>query len=90
MCSANIIFGAVIDDTMPEGELRVTVIATGFHYEAEEEPLPRTRPLIERLRRPRVHRPDAGERSRGIEGARIPTRRRVADERSGDNAEMGG
>jgi cell division protein FtsZ len=27
---ANIIFGAVIDDTMPEGEMRVTVIATGL------------------------------------------------------------
>ena len=26
----NIIFGAVIDDTMPEGEMRVTVIATGL------------------------------------------------------------
>ncbi|MGH0028504.1 MAG: cell division protein FtsZ [Myxococcota bacterium] len=27
---ANIIFGAVIDDEMPEGEMRVTVIATGL------------------------------------------------------------
>jgi cell division protein FtsZ len=27
---ANIIFGAVIDETMPEGEMRVTVIATGL------------------------------------------------------------
>lgn len=27
---ANIIFGAVVDDTMPEGEMRVTVIATGL------------------------------------------------------------
>ena len=27
---ANIIFGAVVDDTLPEGELRVTVIATGL------------------------------------------------------------
>jgi cell division protein FtsZ len=27
---ANIIFGAVIDDAMPEGEMRVTVIATGL------------------------------------------------------------
>ncbi|MCG8587955.1 MAG: cell division protein FtsZ [Proteobacteria bacterium] len=27
---ANIIFGAVIDESMPEGELRVTVIATGL------------------------------------------------------------
>jgi cell division protein FtsZ len=27
---ANIIFGAVVDDSVPEGELRVTVIATGL------------------------------------------------------------
>jgi cell division protein FtsZ len=27
---ANIIFGAVVDDSMPEGEMRVTVIATGL------------------------------------------------------------
>ncbi|MEL7011529.1 MAG: cell division protein FtsZ, partial [Cyanobacteria bacterium J06588_4] len=32
---ANIIFGAVIDDTM-EGEVRITVIATGFDSETEE------------------------------------------------------
>ena len=32
---ANIIFGAVIDDSM-EGEVRITVIATGFDAETEE------------------------------------------------------
>jgi cell division protein FtsZ len=32
---ANIIFGAVIDDTM-EGEVRITVIATGFDGETQE------------------------------------------------------
>ena len=30
---ANIIFGAVVDDTLPEGEIRVTVIATGLEDE---------------------------------------------------------
>ncbi len=30
---ANIIFGAVVDDTLPEGEMRVTVIATGLEGE---------------------------------------------------------
>ncbi len=30
---ANIIFGAVVDETMPPGELRVTVIATGLDHE---------------------------------------------------------
>lgn len=35
---ANIIFGAVIDDSM-DGEIRITVIATGFTGESEEETL---------------------------------------------------
>ncbi|MDJ0902334.1 MAG: cell division protein FtsZ [Xenococcus sp. MO_188.B8] len=36
---ANIIFGAVIDDSM-DGEIRITVIATGFSGDEEEEELP--------------------------------------------------
>ena len=36
---ANIIFGAVIDDTMPEGEMRVTVIATGLDSSRMRAPL---------------------------------------------------
>ena len=35
---ANIIFGAVIDDKVPEGELRVTVIATGLDDGRERQP----------------------------------------------------
>jgi len=34
---ANIIFGAVIDDEKMEGEVRITVIATGFSREEEKE-----------------------------------------------------
>jgi cell division protein FtsZ len=37
---ANIIFGAVIDETMPEGELRVTVIATGLKDSRVRSPTP--------------------------------------------------
>ena len=37
---ANIIFGAVIDDDVPEGELRVTVIATGLDDERQRRPRP--------------------------------------------------
>ncbi len=45
---ANIIFGAVVDETMPEGEVRVTVIATGLDdehvrrgfFEAAATPVP--------------------------------------------------
>ncbi|MFQ5854484.1 MAG: cell division protein FtsZ [Anaerolineae bacterium] len=37
--NANIIFGAVIDDTL-EDEVRITVIATGFDAEAKVQPLP--------------------------------------------------
>jgi len=35
---ANIIFGAVIDPEVPEGELRVTVIATGLHDGRQRAP----------------------------------------------------
>ena len=38
---ANIIFGAVIDDTM-EGEIQITVIATGFDGRPLSTPLPKT------------------------------------------------
>ncbi len=37
---ANIIFGAVIDDEVPEGELRVTVIATGLDDERQRRTPP--------------------------------------------------
>ena len=37
---ANIIFGAVIDEGMPEGEMRVTVIATGLDDGRMRRPLP--------------------------------------------------
>jgi len=37
---ANIIFGAVIDDEVPEGELRVTVIATGLEDERRRKTPP--------------------------------------------------
>ncbi|MDH4017008.1 MAG: hypothetical protein OEV20_06695, partial [Actinomycetota bacterium] len=37
---ANIIFGAVIDDTVPDGELRVTVIATGLDDERQRRTPP--------------------------------------------------
>lgn len=40
--NANIIFGAVIDDRL-QGEIRITVIATGFTGEAQDAPLPSTR-----------------------------------------------
>jgi len=45
---ANIIFGAVIDPTMPEGEMRVTVIATGL----DDERVRRGREDVEQLGAP--------------------------------------
>jgi cell division protein FtsZ len=47
---ANIIFGAVIDEDMPEGEMRVTVIATGLDDEKRRRaPAPdRTRVEVDR------------------------------------------
>jgi len=50
---ANIIFGAVIDESMPEGEMRVTVIATGL--------------VDERVRRGRDSSSSGRESSRGRE-----------------------
>ncbi len=40
---ANIIFGAVIDDDVPEGEIRVTVIATGLNDNKARRPVPERR-----------------------------------------------
>jgi len=42
--NANIIFGAVIDDRM-QGELRITVIATGFSGEVQPQPQPKAATL---------------------------------------------
>ena len=73
---ANIIFGAVIDETMPAGEMRVTVIATGLDdkrvrrgrdrdSEVPERgnvtPLRREAPLFDRL--PAAERGERAERS---------------------------
>jgi cell division protein FtsZ len=67
---ANIIFGAVIDEKMPEGEMRVTVIATGlddarmrrgrdrdgFEERGNVTPLRRETPLFDRLPPERAER----------------------------------
>ena len=72
---ANIIFGAVIDESMPEGEMRVTVIATGL--------------VDERVRRGRDSS-GSRDGSRGREPARGPQRQRHADPAvSGAGADIG-
>ena len=38
--AANIIFGTVIDETMPDGEMQITVLATGFDGRSRELSLP--------------------------------------------------
>jgi cell division protein FtsZ len=43
---ANIIFGAVIDESVPEGELRVTVIATGLEGERARHERERIREVV--------------------------------------------
>jgi cell division GTPase FtsZ len=61
---ANIISGLVVDPTL-EDEMKVTVIATGFHYQPEVRPEPYQRPVVHRtapprpavLERPAVERP---------------------------------
>ncbi len=52
---AQIIFGSVIDDNM-QGEIRVTVIATGFGYPKEATP---TVPLVLPTKKPRIAQPQA-------------------------------
>ena len=50
---ANIIFGAVIDEDMPEGEMRVTVIATGLSEDTRRRaPLPGDHTTVEVNRAP--------------------------------------
>jgi len=58
---ANIIFGAVIDDEMPEGELRVTVIATGLDDGRAQRPIPDPTP------RRRTHAEEFGHEQLEIE-----------------------
>ncbi|MGI0479522.1 cell division protein FtsZ [Geminocystis sp. CENA526] len=56
--NANIIFGAVIDDTM-QGEIRITVIATGFSSEARVAPVVKsvTTPKTDTLTNPNPTNP---------------------------------
>jgi cell division protein FtsZ len=51
--NANIIFGAVIDDRL-QGEVRITVIATGFTAEAQSTPSSRVAPLKRSVDAPSV------------------------------------
>lgn len=51
----NLIFGAVIDETMQD-EVRITVIATGF-----EHTMPHLRTIAQRLEHPRSSRPATGQ-----------------------------
>lgn len=52
--NANIIFGAVIDDRL-QGEIRITVIATGFAPEAQVAPAARVAPIQRPLAVPKVN-----------------------------------
>jgi len=66
---ANIIFGAVIDETM-EGEVRITVIATGFDGEAEEFELEEPQAEINNVFQSMASIPQP-ERNKSKEGGRI-------------------
>ncbi|MBE9225032.1 cell division protein FtsZ [Phormidium sp. LEGE 05292] len=54
--NANIIFGAVIDEEM-QGEVRITVIATGFSGEAQPQTAQQTRPAARHQTQPAVKPP---------------------------------
>jgi cell division protein FtsZ len=81
---ANIIFGAVIDEGMPEGEMRVTVIATGLdgaRMRRREPDLATERSNVMPLRREGppaaagAERPTAAEGQLDLGGGRDPRRR---------------
>jgi len=76
---ANIIFGAVIDDTMPDGELRVTVIATGLR---ESQGRSRSR------RAPGQMRSDAGGRVTALRSNGKAASAEASRERGTDEAEV--
>jgi cell division protein FtsZ len=81
---AQIIFGAVIDDNM-EGEIRVTVIATGFGY-AKEEAAPMA-PVIP-AKKPKLASP-RDEAQPVAAGATAAPRRPLAAERGRDRVGVG-
>jgi cell division protein FtsZ len=69
---AQIIFGAVVDENM-EGEIRVTVIATGFGYAKEDSPL--SPPLVQ-TKKAKLTPPD--EPKPVSSGATVPPVRRAS------------
>jgi len=60
---ANIIFGAVIDEEMPEGEIRVTVIATGLASDGMRRGRPREVPVDDIANVTPLRREPAAERA---------------------------
>lgn len=82
--SANIIFGAVIDDRL-QGEVRITVIATGFGPDDQVIPIEATEPArISTIRRPATPKvipapapaPEISRRSPGLDIPEFLQRRR--------------
>ncbi len=53
---AKVIFGAVTDDKMKKGEIKVTVVATGFGDMAPRKKEEPTRTRIEEVKKPTAHR----------------------------------
>jgi cell division protein FtsZ len=82
---ANIIFGAVIDDEVPDGELRVTVIATGLDDERQRHPKPQaprvsqTRPEQIEIEQVARTRPPEPEREQVPSQAFVPASRPAAE-----------
>ena len=85
---ANIIFGAVIDESMPEGEMRVTVIATGLEGDEARRARDRDVPIedvgkVTPLRREAVPverapiSADRGEFTRAEQTSMLPPQRRA-------------
>jgi cell division protein FtsZ len=80
---AQIIFGAVIDENM-EGEIRVTVIATGFGYAKDDAP---PMPPLAQSKKPRVITQDEAKPITPTP-AGAPVRRSVAADRGRDRVSV--
>jgi cell division GTPase FtsZ len=77
---AQIIFGSVIDDNM-QGEIRVTVIATGFGYPKETAT---TVPLVIPAKKPKIAQPQSEPQPVGTGGVSPTFRRPTPNERFRD------
>jgi cell division protein FtsZ len=77
--SANIIFGTVIDEGMPEGEVQITVLATGFDGRPREIVLPDGEKVAMPAEEPTFESRSERERVRSRAAAAVPAKEEDLD-----------